>query len=172
MPSGPESLDSLQRQLTDLTHPVTSELADQVKRFVKNAKTEFSLYEQIRDQFINSPDEDIRRFITLIQRPFYASSSLLNFVVSIFQLVISAFLLVLGISVISPSVLNVSIPDILQQFASFAQSSGGNNGTYILEGLLFVTGIAFITDAFNHLRSAAFYLRIAGIELQEPTGKH
>jgi hypothetical protein len=149
-----------------------TQLNADIKRFVNDSKTEFGLYEQIRDNFINSPDEDIRRFVNLIQRPFYASSSLLNFVVSIFQLVISAFLLVLGISVISPSVLNISIPSILQQFASFAQSPGGNNGTYVLEGLLFLTGIAFITDAFNHLRSAAFYLRIAGIELQEPTNKN
>jgi hypothetical protein len=149
-----------------------NQLNADIKRFVGDSKTEFGLYEQIRDHFINSPDEDIRRFVNLIQRPFYASSSVLNFVVSIFQLVISAFLLVLGISVISPSVLNISIPSILQQFASFAQSPGGNNGTYVLEGLLFLTGIAFITDAFNHLRSAAFYLRIAGIELQEPTAKN
>jgi hypothetical protein len=149
-----------------------NQLNADIKRFVGDSKTEFGLYEQIRDHFINSPDEDIRRFVNLIQRPFYASSSVLNFVVSIFQLVISAFLLVLGISVISPSVLNISIPSILQQFASFAQSSGGNNGAYVLEGLLFLTGIAFITDAFNHLRSAAFYLRIAGIELQEPTAKN
>jgi hypothetical protein len=149
-----------------------NQLNADIKRFVNDSKTEFGLYEQIRDHFINSPDEDIRRFVNLIQRPFYASSSVLNFVVSIFQLVISAFLLVLGISVISPSVLNISIPSILQQFASFAQSPGGNNGTYVLEGLLFLTGIAFITDAFNHLRSAAFYLRIAGIELQEPTAKN
>jgi hypothetical protein len=148
-----------------------NQLNADIKRFVNDSKTEFGLYEQIRDHFINSPDEDIRRFVNLIQRPFYASSSILNFVVSIFQLVISAFLLVLGISVISPSVLNISIPSILQQFASFAQSPGGNNGTYVLDGLLFLTGIAFITDAFNHLRSAAFYLRIAGIELQEPTAK-
>jgi uncharacterized membrane protein len=149
-----------------------NQLNADIKRFVNDSKTEFGLYEQIRDHFINSPDEDIRKFVNLIQRPFYASSSILNFVVSIFQLVISAFLLVLGISVISPSVLNISVTDILQQFASFAQSPGGNNGTYILEGLLFLTGIAFITDAFNHLRSAAFYLRIAGIELQEPAAKH
>jgi hypothetical protein len=149
-----------------------NQLNSDIKRFVNDSKTEFGLYEQIRDHFINSPDEDVRRFVNLIQRPFYASSSVLNFVVSIFQLVISAFLLVLGISVISPSVLNISIPSILQQFASFAQSGGGNNGTYVLEGLLFLTGIAFITDAFNHLRSAAFYLRIAGIELQEPTPKN
>jgi hypothetical protein len=149
-----------------------NQLNSDIKRFVNDSKTEFGLYEQIRDHFINSPDEDVRRFVNLIQRPFYASSSVLNFVVSIFQLVISAFLLVLGISVISPSVLNISIPSILQQFASFAQSGGGNNGTYVLEGLLFLTGIAFITDAFNHLRSAAFYLRIAGIELQEPTAKN
>ena len=170
--SGTANIEELRRQLSDLSGSASRELADQVRRFVKNTKTEFGLYEQIRDQFINSPDEDIRRFVNLIQRPFYASSSVLNFVVSIFQLVISAFLLVLGISVISPSVLNISVPDILQQFASFAQSPGGSNSTYILEGLLFLTGIAFITDAFNHLRSAAFYLRIAGIELQEPTAKH
>lgn len=143
-----------------------------IKQFVSDSKTEYGLYEQIRDHFINSPDEEIRKFVNLIQRPFYASSSVLNFVVSIFQLVISAFLLVLGISVISPSVLNISVTDILQQFASLAQSPGGNNPAYVLEGLLFLTGIAFITDAFNHLRSAAFYLRIAGIELQEPTAKH
>jgi hypothetical protein len=149
-----------------------NQLNADIKRFVNDSKTEFGLYEQIRDHFINSPDEDVRRFVNLIQRPFYASSSVLNFVVSIFQLVISAFLLVLGISVISPSVLNISIPSILQQFASFAQSGSSNNGTYVLEGLLFLTGIAFITDAFNHLRSAAFYLRIAGIELQEPTAKN
>ena len=142
-----------------------------IRQFVAESKTEYGLYEQIRDRFINSPDEDIRKFVSLIQRPFYASNSLLNFVVSIFQLVIAAFLLVLGISVISPSVLNLSIPDILQQFASLAQSPGGSNATYVLEGLLFLTGIAFITDAFNHLRSAAFYLRVAGIELQEPTSK-
>jgi hypothetical protein len=172
LPSGSPNIEDLHRQLDDLTHSASGELADQVKKFVKNAQTEFGLYEQIRDQFINSPDEDIRRFVSLIQRPFYASSSILNFVVSIFQLVISAFLLVLGISVISPSVLNLSVPDILQQFASLAQSPGGSNGTYVLEGLLFLTGIAFITDAFNHLRSAAFYLRIAGIELQEPTANH
>ncbi len=172
MPSGSPAIEDLRRQLTSLTDSTSGELSDQVKKFVKNAQTEFGLYEQIRDQFINSPDEDIRKFVTLIQRPFYASSSILNFVVSIFQLIISAFLLVLGISVISPSVLNLSIPDILQQFASLAQSPGGSNGTYLLEGLLFLTGIAFITDAFNHLRSAAFYLRIAGIELQEPTAKH
>ena len=143
-----------------------------IKRFVGDSKTEYGLYEQIRDRFINSPDEDIRKFVNLIQRPFYASSSILNFVVSIFQLVISAFLLVLGISVISPSVLNISVPQILQEFASLAQSPGGNNTAFVLEGLLFLTGIAFITDAFNHLRSAAFYLRIAGIELQEPAAKH
>jgi len=143
-----------------------------IKRFVGDSKTEYGLYEQIRDRFINSPDEDIRKFVNLIQRPFYASSSILNFVVSIFQLVISAFLLVLGISVISPSVLNISVPQVLQEFASLAQSPGGNNAAYVLEGLLFLTGIAFITDAFNHLRSAAFYLRIAGIELQEPAAKH
>ncbi|HYY91029.1 MAG TPA: hypothetical protein VE955_03500 [Candidatus Dormibacteraeota bacterium] len=172
MPSGSPSTEDLHRQLEELTNSASGELQDQIKRFVKNEKTEFGLYEQIRDQFINSPDEDIRRFVNLIQRPFYASSSVLNFVVSIFQLVISAFLLVLGISVISPSVLNISVTDIIQQFASFAQSPGGNNATYVLQGLLFLTGIAFITDAFNHLRSAAFYLRIAGIELQEPTAKH
>ncbi len=172
MSSPTGSIQDLRRQLSDLAESSNRDLADQVKLFVKSAKSEFSLYEQIRDQFINSPDEEIRRFVNLIQRPFYASSSLLNFVVSIFQLVISAFLLVLGISVISPSVLNISVPDILQQFASLAQSPGGSNGTYVLEGLLFLTGIAFITDAFNHLRSAAFYLRIAGIELQEPTAKH
>ncbi len=171
MPTGSESIEKLQRQLNDLNLSASGELADQVKRLVKSAKTEYGLYEQVRDQFINSPDEDIRKFVALVQRPFYASSSALNFVVSIFQLVISAFLLVLGISVISPSVLNLSVPDILQQFASLAQSPGGNNGTYLLEGLLFLTGIAFITDAFNHLRSAAFYLRIAGIELQEPIGE-
>jgi hypothetical protein len=170
LPSGTASIEELQRRLNELASSATGELPAQIKRFVKNTKTEFGLYEQIRDQFINSPDEDIRKFVNLIQRPFYASSSVLNFVVSIFQLVISAFLLVLGISVISPSVLNISIPDIIQQFASFAQSPGGNT-TYVLEGLLFLTGIAFITDAFNHLRSAAFYLRIAGIELQEPTAK-
>ena len=172
MASEKASIDDLRRQLNELTSPATGELPVQVKRFIQSAKTEFGLYEQIRDQFINSPDEDIRKFVGLIQRPFYASSSVLNFVVSIFQLIISAFLLVLGISVISPSVLNISLTDIIQQFASFAQSPGGNNATYVLQGLLFLTGIAFITDAFNHLRSAAFYLRIAGIELQEPTAKH
>ena len=143
-----------------------------IKRFVSDSASEYGLYEQIRDRFINSPDEDIRKFVNLIQRPFYASNSVVNFIVSIFQLVIAAFLLVLGISVISPSVLNLSITDIIQQFASLAQSPGGSNATYVLEGLLFLTGVAFITDAFNHLRSAAFYLRIAGIELQEPTAKH
>ena len=143
-----------------------------IKVFVGDSRTEYDLYEKIRDHFINSPDEDVRKFVNLIQRPFYASSSVLNFVVSIFQLVISAFLLVLGISVISPSVLNLSVTGILQQFASLAQSPGGSNTTFVLEGLLFLTGIAFITDAFNHLRSAAFYLRIAGIELQEPAAKH
>ena len=172
MSSGSPSAEDLHRQLEELTNSATVELQDQIKRFVKNEKTEFGLYEQIRDRFINSPDEEIRRFVNLIQRPFYASSSFLNFVVSIFQLIISAFLLVLGISVISPSVLNISITDIIQQFASFAQSPGGNNTAYVLQGLLFLTGIAFITDAFNHLRSAAFYLRIAGIELQEPSAKH
>lgn len=172
LPTGSPRVEELHRQLTDLTSSASGELVEQVKKFVKNAQTEYGLYEQTRDQFINSPDEDIRKFVALIQRPFYASSSLLNFVVSIFQLIIAAFLLVLGISVISPSVLNLSVPDILQQFASIAQSPGGNNGTYVLEGLLSLTGIAFITDAFNHLRSAAFYLRIAGIELQEPNAKH
>lgn len=171
MSSSSPSTEELHRQLEELTSSYTGELQDQIKRFVKTEKTEFGLYEQIRDKFINSPDEDIRRFVNLIQRPFYASSSFLNFVVSIFQLVISAFLLVLGISVISPSVLNISITDILQQFASFAQSPNGSNAAYILQGLLFLTGIAFVTDAFNHLRSAAFYLRIAGIELQEPSAK-
>ncbi len=145
------------------------DLRTRVKSLVQETTTEFRLYEQIRDQFINSPDEDIRKFVNVIQRPFYASSSLLNLGVSVFQLVISAFLLVIGISVISPSILDISVTELLQQFASIAQTP--TNATYVLEGLLFITGVAFIADAFNHLRSAAFYLRIAGIEIQEPAGK-
>ncbi len=164
-------MEELRRQIQELDGSRTAELREKIRKFVQDSKSEYSLYEEIRDQFINSPDEEVRRFVNLIQRPFYASSSLLNFIVSIFQLVISAFLLVLGISVISPSVLNISITDILQQFAGLAQSPTGSSATYILEALFFVTGIAFITDAFNHLRSAAFYLRIAGIEMQEPSGK-
>ncbi len=166
---GSGDIEGLQRRLRELGDSATEELRGHIKQFVKDSKSEFGLYEQIRDQFINSPDEDIRKFVGLIQRPFYASSSLLNFAVSIFQLIISAFLLVIGISVISPSVLNISITDIIQQFASLTQSP--TSTTYVLEGMLFITGIAFIADAFNHLRSAAFYLRIAGIEIQEPAAK-
>ena len=157
-----ETLEELRQVIRELNDSDTG-LPNHVKDFVQASKSEYSLYERVRDQFINSPDEDIRKFVTLIQRPFYASSSVLNFVVSIFQLVISAFLLVLGISVISPSILNVSVTQIVQQFA---QSTDG--GAYLIQAMLFITGLAFVTDAFNHLRSAAFYLRIAGIELQEP----
>lgn len=166
MVAGSESIDYLRQQIKELNDSKTLDLRSNIKKFVKDSKSEFGLYEQIRDQFINSPDEDIRKFVALIQRPFYASSSILNFGVSIFQLIISAFLLIIGISVISPSILNISITEIIQQFASLTQSP--SNTTYLVEGLLFITGIAFIADAFNHLRSAAFYLRIAGIDVEEP----
>lgn len=165
-----ENVEQLRRGLQEIVKDsVSEELGGRVKEFVKSNKTEFELYERIRDQFINSADEDIRKFVNIIQRPFYASSSLLNLGVSIFQLIISAFLLIIGISVISPSILNISVTDVIQQFASLSQSPTG--ATYIIEGMLFITGIAFIADAFNHLRSAAFYLRVAGIEIQEPNSK-
>ena len=165
-----ENVEQLRRGLQEIMKDsLSEELGGHVKEFVKNAKSEFELYERIRDQFINAADEDIRKFVNVIQRPFYASSSLLNLGVSIFQLIISAFLLIIGISVLSPSILNISITEVIQQFASLTQSPTG--ATYIIEGMLFVTGIAFVADAFNHLRSAAFYLRIAGIEIQEPNSK-
>lgn len=157
--------------MKQLTDSKTELLRTEIKNLVRESKTEFGLYEEIRDQFINSSDDDIRKFVAVIQRPFYASSSVLNFSFSVFQLLISSFLLVLGISVISPSVLNISITQIIQQFASLAESPGGTNATYLLQGLFFITGVTFIADALNHLRSAAFYLRIAGIEIQEPTGR-
>ncbi len=160
-----DTLEELRQVIRELNDSDTG-LPDHVKDFVQASKSEYSLYERVRDQFINSPDEDIRKFVSLIQRPFHASSSILNFVVSIFQLVISALLLVLGISVISPSLLNVSVTQIIQQLGSVAQTAEGT--AYLIQAMLFITGIAFVTDAFNHLRSAAFYLRIAGIEIQEP----
>ncbi len=163
-PTG-EALEELRQAIRELNQSDTR-LPDHIRDFVKASKSEYALYERIRDQFINSPDENIRKFVNLIQRPFYASSSILNFVVSIFQLVIAAFLLILGISVISPSILNISITQVVQRLGSLAQSEEGT--AYLIQAMLFITGVAFITDAFNHLRSAAFYLRVAGIEIQEP----
>lgn len=158
-------MEELRQAIRELNQSDTR-LPDHIRDFVKASKSEYALYERIRDQFINSPDENIRKFVNLIQRPFYASSSILNFVVSIFQLVIAAFLLILGISVISPSILNISITQVVQRLGSLAQSEEGT--AYLIQAMLFITGVAFITDAFNHLRSAAFYLRVAGIEIQEP----
>ena len=171
MATSRDQIEELRQDLKHLTDSKTEVLRGEIKSVVRESKTEFGLYEEIRDQFINSSDDDIRKFVSVIQRPFYGSSSVLNFSFSVFQLLISSFLLVLGISVISPSVLNISITQIIQEFASLAQSPGGANATYLLQGLFFITGVTFIVDALNHLRSAAFYLRIAGIEIQEPNGR-
>ena len=171
MASSRDHLEELRQDLKQLSDSKTEVLRGEIKNLVRASKSEFGLYEEIRDQFINSSDDDIRKFVSVIQRPFYASSSVLNLSFSVFQLLISSFLLVLGISVISPSVLNVSITQLLQEFASLGQSPGGANTAYLLQGLFFITGITFIADALNHLRSAAFYLRIAGIEIQEPNGR-
>ena len=170
MSSDPESIVQLRKAMREIMKDTRAEeLGSRIKEFVKQTKSESQIYERIRDNFINSPDEDIRKFVEIIQRPFYARSSVLNVAVSIFQLLISSVLLVLGIFVISPSLLGISIIDTLQQLAAQAQSAAGS--TYLIELMLFIAGVAFIADAFNHLRSAAFFLRIAGIELQEPNAK-
>src|SRR3990170_6973390 len=56
-------IEGLQRRLRELGDSATEELRGHIRQFVKDSKTEFGLYEQIRDQFINSPDEDIRKFV-------------------------------------------------------------------------------------------------------------
>ena len=61
--SGSGDIEDLQHRLRELGDSATEELRGHIKQFVKDSKTEFGLYEQIRDQFINSPDEDIRKFV-------------------------------------------------------------------------------------------------------------
>ncbi len=170
MSSDPESIIQLRKAMQEIMKDTRAEeLGSHIKQFVKQTKSESQIYERIRDNFINSPDEDIRKFVEIIQRPFYARSSGLNIAVSIFQLVISSVLLVLGIIIISPSILGLRITELVQQLITQAQSATG--ATYLIDLTLFLAGVAFIADAFNHLRSAAFFLRIAGIEIQEPNAK-
>ena len=119
---------------------------------------------RLRDRILASHDEDIKRFISAIERvrPARAWGQIL---IGIGEILIAAFLAVAGFVVIVPSVLGLNSPGQVAQYFGdlfYGVSSAGLSDPVLLS-MSFILAVFLLLAAFYTLRQAAPRLRGAGL---------
>ncbi len=140
------------------------QLVLEIKAMVLLSDSQQTLRKVVQDKVMSSHDEDITRFLGVIQDK-HKTSQLGYFAMALGELILAAFLLIAGLATVVPSLLGVNSPTQLANYfggiISAISSSGLSNSTLAL--LNFVFAIALLLAGFYSLKVASSNLKEVGV---------
>lgn len=120
--------------------------------------------ESLHTKIIESHDEDMREFTKIIRRKRIVGTKRLFFMAT-GEIILCSLLVIVGISLISPSLLGFLTPSDLLRYFESVNTSLESLGLYLGLVILidFVLAMMLLLSAFYSLREAAGHLKEAGL---------
>ncbi len=149
------------------TDDLLDRLVLEIKALALLYGSESELRERLEDKVKGSHDEDITRFVKVLQtdRPVKTGGRL---ALALGELLTAAILVVAGAVVLIPTIVGVNTLSSLVQY--FAERTSGTVGTSPLSPYLsfmeFAVGVILLLSAFFALREAALNLKQAGLSVE------
>ncbi|MDA4128735.1 MAG: hypothetical protein OK422_04720 [Thaumarchaeota archaeon] len=147
------------------------ELGLDMKALVLLHQAETDLRLRIQDKLLDSHDEQIRRFVDLLQRRKKPPAAR-SFAMAIGELILASFLLLAGTVAIMPTLIGVNTPQALvDYFAQTVYSSLGRSPFAQYTSLIeFAFSLLLLLAAFYTLRQAAKDLKEMGLAVETREG--
>ncbi len=126
--------------------------------------SEEAMVDRLRDRILASHDEDVKRFLSAVE-PVRMTRPWGHVFIGVGELVLAAFLTVLGILSIVPSVVGLNSPgEVVRYFGDvFNGISTAGLSDPVLLSLSFGLAVFLLLAAFYTLRQAGSHLRRGGI---------
>lgn len=123
-----------------------------------------AMADRLRDRILASHDEDVKRFLSAVE-PVRPSRAWGQILIGVGELVLAAFLTVMGILTIVPSILGLDSPgQVVRYFGDvFTGISTAGLSDPVILSMSFAMAIFLLLSAFYTLRQAAPHLRRGGV---------
>lgn len=136
-----------------------------VKALVLLSENDDSLLKAAQEGVINSHDEQVAKFVSLIQPAKKRESARGKFVTALGELILASFLTILGLSLLAPSLMGLKSPEqLLSYFAEIVNGiSASSQSNPIIPALDFVFALLLLMGSFYLLRHASSDLKDANL---------
>ena len=140
-----------------------------IKALVLLSDNTESLSNTIREKIIGSHDEHISKFVSVLQPYTKSQSKLGSFLVALGELALAAFLSIVGLSLMAPSLMGFQTPSqLLAYFRDLLSSvSSGTLSNPLIPFLDFVFALVLLLGAFYMLRRASIDLKEANLSSEQ-----
>ena len=136
-----------------------------IKTFVLLADSPEALSEPVHEKILGSHDEDVQKFMSLIQPRVGQRSRTGSFLIAVGELILAAFLSIIGLSLIAPAIIGFQSPSqLLSYFRDLTSSiSASSLSNPLLPLLDFLFSLVLLLGAFYILRRASTDLKEADL---------
>lgn len=136
-----------------------------IKTFVLLSESHEVLSQAISEKILGSHDEDVNRFISLIQPRVKRRGGIGSFLIAIGELVLAALLSIVGLSLMAPAIMGFQSPSQLLSYfrdltSSISESSLSNP---VIPFLDFLFSLVLLLGAFYILRRASVDMKDADL---------
>ena len=136
-----------------------------IKALVLLSEDDAKLTQTVHENIVESHDEQVVRFISLIRPIGNAEGRRGPFLTALGELVLASFLIIVGLSLLAPSLMGIQSPD--QLFAYFTEIVSGISANSFSNPLIpvldFLFALIMLLSSFYLLRHASVGLRQAGL---------
>jgi hypothetical protein len=136
-----------------------------VKALVLLSENDEKLAGILREKIVNSHDEQVGKFVALIQPLRKPEGQVGRFVSAIGELILASFLIILGLSLLAPSLMGLQSPNqLLTYFAGLVSSvSASSLSNPLIPAFDFLFSLLLLFGAFYLLRHASVDLKYSGL---------
>lgn len=149
----------------DQGNDILNKLILDVKALVLLSENDEALLKAAQEGVINSHDEQVVKFISLIQPAGRQESSSGKLITAVGELILASFLTILGLSLLAPSLMGLKSPEqLLSYFTDVINGiSSGALSNPLVPALYFVFALLLLLGSFYLLRHASTDLKDANL---------
>lgn len=136
-----------------------------IKALVLLSESDTDLSRTVHDNIMTSHDEQVSKFVSLIRPSENTESARGQFLTALGELVLAAFLAIVGLSLLAPSLMGIKSPsDLLSYFTQVINGiSAASLSNPIIPFLDFLFALLLLLGSFYLLRHASIDLKQAGL---------
>ncbi|MDG6998867.1 MAG: hypothetical protein JRN15_07110 [Nitrososphaerota archaeon] len=144
---------------------VLNRLILDVKALVLLSENDDALLKAAQEGVINSHDEQVVKFMSMIQPAKKIEHRREKFITALGQLILASFLTILGLSLLAPSLMGLQSPEQLRSYFTEVVNgiSASSLSNPLIPGLDFIFALLLLLGSFYLLRYAASDLKAANL---------
>lgn len=156
---------SLSKSEVQARNEIVDKLLLDMKALVLLSENDTELSRTVQKNILESHDEQVTRFISLIRPSTNIGSTRGQFLSALGELILASFLVIAGLSLLAPSLMGIQSPDQLLSY--FTQVVDGISAASLSNPLIpfldFLFALMLLIGAFYLLRQASLNLKKAGL---------